>query len=80
MAVRAFISSIIIAVSVIVLATQNITYDKYIILPLSLLSLLICLYSAEKEGRNKFSISGIIISLISIQIGLVLIILRSELF
>jgi hypothetical protein len=80
MAVRAFLCSVIVTVSAVILAFQNITYDKYIIIPLSLLSLIICLYAAEKKGRSKLSISGIIISLISVQIGLFLIILRSELF
>lgn len=80
MAVRAFLSSIVIAALILVAIFQNITYDKYIIIPLSLLSLIICLYAVEKTGRDKFSISGIIISLTSVQIGLLLIILRSELF
>ncbi|MDP4116945.1 MAG: hypothetical protein Q8903_12470 [Bacteroidota bacterium] len=80
MTIRAFICSIIVASFTVLLIFQHTNFDKYIIIPASLLSLILCLYGVEKEGRNKMAIAGVVLSLFSIQIGLLLLIFRSELF
>lgn len=78
MVIRAFLASLTIVVFAIILLVMNVSFDKFVIIPLSVISLVLCLISIEKEGRKKLAIAGIALSLVAVFLGVLSVILRNE--